>query len=330
MKLLTFNTRVVKTIENSKSRVKQGVVSVIFLILILPSAFSSDRSLQTTGALLQDSLKASGTSDSTARKTRTVFFGLTYGNNSSFLGRYQTELLPYYSADISYKSKTGLWLSLVAYDVYNSATFADEVDVMTGWSTNLSKRIDASVYYTRYFFTESTELIKASVANTASASLGLDWNFLYSKLSGHYIFGGAHDFFVVIDNSKYIEFPYIFHKNDYLSLDPRLSIISGTQTFVDSYYIDRGTPLISPTGSGPSAGRGNAPSSGTSTSSVESVQTTFNILSYELSLPVAYNTGKFSFEITGRYSIPVNLLEGDTSVPQFFFTGGVVFFFSSK
>lgn len=319
-----------KSIEIRKSRIKQALLSVIFLTVILPSALSSDRPFRLTGELLQDSLNAPSTSDSTAKKTRTVFFGLTYGNNSSFLGRYQTELLPYYSADISYKSKTGFWLSLAAYDIYNSATFADEVDVMAGWSTNLSKRIDASVYYTRYFFSGSTELIKSSVANTASASLGFDWNFLYSKLSGHYIFGGAHDFFVVIDNSKYIEFPHIFNKNDYLSLDPRISIISGTQTFVDSYYIDRGTPLISPTGSGPSGGRGNAPSSGTSTSTVESVQTTFNILSYELSLPVAYSIGKFSFEVSGRYSIPVNLLEGDTSVPQFFFTGGVVYFISSK
>lgn len=330
MKYLTYNTRVVKSIETSKSRIQQGVLSLMFLTLIVSSAFPSARPFRIAEARLQDSLNASTTSDSTAKKVRTVFFGLTYGNNSSFLGRYQTALLPYYSADISYKSKTGFWLSLVAYDIYNSATFADEVDVMAGWSTNLSKRIDASFYYTRYFFTESTELIQASVANTASASLGCDWNFLYSKLSGHYIFGGAHDFFLVMDNSKYIEFPRIFHKNDYLSLDPRISIISGTQTFVDSYYIERGTPLISPTGGGPSGGRGNAPSSGAPTEPVESVQTTFNILSYEFSLPVAYTTGKFSFEVTGRYSIPVNLLEGDTSVPQFFFTGGVVYFISSK
>lgn len=302
----------------------------MLLMLVVPQAFSSDKSSLIAKSAWQDNFPISETSDSTTKKTRTVFFGLTYGNNSSFLGRYQAARLPYYSADISYKSKTGFWLSTVAYNISNSLTFVDEVDVMAGWNANLSKRVDGSVYYTRYFFTESTELIKSSVSNTLSASLGLDWKVLYSKISGHYIFGGASDFFVVMDNSKYFELPGLFHEEDYFSLEPKLSIIAGTQTFVDSYYAERGVPLTSTTNVGPSRGKANAPSSGAPTSGGEFVQTTFNVLSYEFSLPVAYNTGRFSFEVMGRYSIPVNQLEGDTSVRQFFFTGGIVYFISSK
>ncbi|MEX2232106.1 MAG: hypothetical protein WD824_08100 [Cyclobacteriaceae bacterium] len=311
-----------------KRRLKQAATSLILLIVILPSAFSSNLYPLIKDDLLEDSVKASGKSDSTTKKTRTLFFGLTYGSNSSFLGRYQARILPYYSADISYKNKTGLFLSFLAYDINNSITFLDEVDVMAGWNVDLSKRVDASVFYTRYFFTESSELIKASVANTASASLGLDWGLLYSKITGYYIFGPTHDFFLVIDNSRYIEFPPIFRKDDYLALDPKITIITGTQTFVDTHYINQGTPLIRPGNGRP----GGNPGSGGSTrpATTETSQTIFNVLSYEFSLPVSYNTGKFSFEITGRYSIPVNLLEGDTSAPQFFFTGGVVYFISSK
>jgi hypothetical protein len=310
--------------------------SFIFFISIQLSAFGSVGSLTASSDVLQDSSAHSSAADSTGRKTRTIFFGLTYGNNSSFLGRYQTERLPYFSADISYKSKTGFWLSVLTYDITSSATFVDEVDAMGGWSRDLSKRVDASLLYMRYFFTESTELIKSSVANTAYGSIGLDWGYSYTKLGGYYIFGGASDFFLVLDNSRYFEFPNLFHKRDYLSLEPKISIISGTQTFVDRYYISRGAPLINPAGNGQGSGHGNGPpwggggSSTGGTSTVESVQRTFDILSYELSLPVAYNTGKFSFEVTGRYSIPVNLLEGDTSVPQFFLAGGVVYFISSK
>jgi hypothetical protein len=312
----------------NRGKLRQAVISLILLTLIVPSSYCSGRSLTSKDSILPDAVKV--LSDSTLKKTRAVFFGATYGNNSSFLGRYQSEVLPYYSLDVTYKSKTGLWLSLLAYDIYNSTTLVDEVDVMAGWSMDLSKRLDASVFYTRYFFTESSELIKASVANTATASLGLDCGFLYSKLSGHYIFGGARDFFLVIDNSRYFEFPKLFSKNDYLSLDPKISIISGTQTFVDTHYVNRGTPLFDSPGGGPSPPRGK-PSSGSGTvSTAESLQTTFNILSYEFSVPIAYNIGQFSFEVNGRYTIPVNLLEGDSSVPQFFFTGGVVYYISSK
>lgn len=310
-----------------KGEIRKAAIGLIFLTVTLPSAFSSNRYPLANDGLPEDSVQISIGSDSTTKKTRTLFFGLTYGSNSSFLGRYQTEILPYYSADISFKSKTGLFLSFLAYDINNSLTFFDEMDVMAGWNIDLSKRVDASVFYTRYFFTESTELIKASVANTASVSMGLDWSFLYSKITGHYIFGSTDDFFLVIDNSRYVEFPQIFRKDDYLALDPKISIITGTQTFVDTHYINQGTPLLRP-GNGPPRGSGGG--SSTTPSTTETSQTIFNVLSYEFSLPVSYNTGRFAFEITGRYSIPVNLLEGDTSVPQFFFTGGVVYFISSK
>lgn len=317
-----------KDIRINKSKVRLAFVCQILLMLIALSAFASGKPLRLKQNFLHD-VEGFVLSDSITKKSRLLFFGLTYGNNSSFLGRYQTEVLPYYSADISYKSKAGLWLSLLAYDIYNSNAFVDEVDLMAGWNNNLSKRFDASVFYTRYFFTESTESIKASVANTATGALGLDWRLLYSKISAHYIFGGTHDFFVVIDNSRYIEFPGILHKEDYLSLDPKISMIWGTQTFVDTHYMNRGTPLIDAPGGGPSPPRGK-PGSGGSPSTSESFQTTFSALSYEFILPVSYNTGQFSLEISGRYAIPVNLLEGDTSVPQFFFTGGLVYYISSK
>jgi hypothetical protein len=305
-------------------------VSLVFSIAMVVSALAANRSFPPGNNGIRDSVETLVKPDSATKKTRTLFFGSTYGNNSSFLGRYQTKVLPYYSADVSYKSKTGLWLSLLGYDITNTLTFMDEVDIIAGWNINLSKRIDVSAFYTRYFFRESTELIKASVANTLTAAAGLDWTLVYTKVSAHYNFGGTDDFFLVLDNSRYIEFPKVFSKRDYLSLDPRISIISGTQTFVDTHYINRGTPLFNPPGGGPSPPRGRpGPGSG-STSTAESFQTTFNVLSYEFTLPASYTIGNLSFELTARYSIPVNLLEGDTSVPQFFFTGGILYSISSK
>lgn len=311
-----------------KINLRHAVLSMAFATVIATSAFPSTASRLNAHDILQDSTKDVNQSDSSSRKTRALFFGLTYGNNSSYLGRYQTEVLPYFSADFSYVSKTGFSLSLFTYDISKSAALLDEADVMAGWSFDLSKRVDASIFYTRFFFNEATELIKASVQNAASASLGLDWNYLYSKVTTHYIFGDANDFFLVLENSRYFESGEIFHKGDYLSTEPKITIIAGTQTFVDTHYIRQGTPLMRPGVGRPP--RGNPGSGGTTTTMIESSQKSFDILSYEFSLPVAYNIGEFSFEATGRYSIPVNLLEGDPSVPQFFFTAGVVYYISSK
>src|SRR5688500_9999743 len=146
LNLKYINTVVVKSMGKSKTKVWQALYAMILLSLIAPSAFASKGSVLTLG-LRQESGPALLDSDSTTKKARLLFFGMSYGNNSSFLGRYQTEVLPYYSADISYKSKTGLWLSLLAYDINHSNTFVDEVDVMAGWTKDQYKHLDALVFY---------------------------------------------------------------------------------------------------------------------------------------------------------------------------------------
>jgi hypothetical protein len=313
------------------------ILLLVLLTHLMPSTDAAATIFSFKNEPFGDSLKTVTKTDSLKEpdaaetKARALFAGVTYGNNSSFLGRYQTQVLPYYSADISYKTKAGLWFSCVAYGISGTATLVDEIDLLAGWNFNVSKRLDASLFYTRYFFTETTDLLKSSVQNTTSASLGLDWGLLYSKISSNYIFGGANDVFLVFDNSRYIEFPRVFNDKDYLSIEPKVSIIAGTQTFVESHMISQGTPVSVPIGGGPGGPRGR-PSGGGSTYSTtaESSRTSFNILSYEVSLPLAYTTGRLSFEVSGRYCKPVNLLEGDNSVPQFFFTGGILYFMTSK
>lgn len=243
--------------------------------------------------------------------------GTTLGNNSSYLGRYQATRLPYYAADITYRNESGFWLSTTAYQVLGSASFIDEVDLMAGWNKNLSEKIDASVYYSRFFFSAESELLKASVANALNASAGLDWGYVYTKLSGSLLFGASTDFFLTIDNSRYWEKEKVLHEKDYVAFEPRFSVIAGTQTFVESHLINNLSPISPPVNPrGPGGGPGTGAEQETST-------TAFNIMTYELSLPLSYTYHKTTLELAGRYTIPVNLLEGDPSTPQLFLTGSL-------
>lgn len=243
--------------------------------------------------------------------------GATLGNNSSYLGRYQATRLPYYAVDLTYRNESGFWLSTTAYQVLGSGSFIDEVDLMAGWNKNLSDKIDASVYYSRFFFSAESELLKASVANALNASAGLDWGYVYTKLSGSFLFGASTDFFLTIDNSRYWEVEKVLHKKDYVSFEPRFSVIAGTQTFVESHLGRSPSPISSP-----AVPRGPGGSAGPS-SKQETNTTAFNIMTYELSLPLSYTYNKTSLEFAGRYSIPVNLLKGDPSSPQLFLSGSL-------
>lgn len=269
------------------------------------------------------------TADAPADSTRERFLilGASWGNNSSFLGRNQQERLPFLSTDLSYISKSGFWLSAVAYQVMSTASTVDEVDLTLGWSFYPSDRIDAALYYSKFFFSPETTLLKASTGNAASGYLGLDWTLLYSRLTATATFGGSTDFFLILDNSRYFSTGKLLHKSDSLSVEPRFSLIAGTQTFVQSHMgAYAPAPDYSP-GSGPGRPGGGGPGAGPAQ---ERSTTSFNILSYELALPVTYSINNLSLEVAPRYSIPVNQLEGSNIPSQLFVTTSLYYVFRSS
>lgn len=273
----------------------------------------------------QEAALPGGSSPSQAadlKRGNTWTIGTSYGNNSSFLGRNQSIRLPFLSADLTYAHKGGWWLSTMAYQVLHSSSYIDEVDVMAGWDYQLSEKLDASVSYSRFFFSPQSELIKATTANSFSSQAGLDWRYLYSRLNFTYIFGGASDVFLILDNSRYFQLEKVLHPAGILSIEPKFSLIAGTQTFAETHLVSRRSatsPVSSPIFGKPGMGKPGASSGSGSTGGASTATTTsFNLLNYEGSIPVTYSLGSLALEVSLRYSVPVNLLEGDASKPRFF------------
>lgn len=303
-------------LQQNPLHVQRHVLWLLLLLLIggAGTGLQAQPNTQSTAGLPASPLAADSTTvlaDST--RSRLWILGASWGNNSSFLGRYQAERLPFYAIDATYKAKSGFWLSGMGYHIPNTNNTIDELDLMAGWSFDLSRRWDASVYYSRFFFSAESPLLKAATANALSARLALDWGWVYSQLTSSLTFGGSSDFFLVLDNSRYFELPRLFHKKDYVSIEPKISLIAGTQTFVEQYTASQPVPIFSP-----SPGPGRPGSGGTQTR--EHASTSFNLLTYELAVPVGYTFKKLTLEATPRYSIPVNQLEGDASEAQFFLT----------
>lgn len=266
--------------------------------------------------------QADSASNPAEEAVSTWTLGTSFGNNSSFLGRNQATRLPFLSADLTYKNKRGAWVSAMAYQILNTPVFIDEVDLMAGWDFQVTEKLDGSVSYSRFFFSPETPLLKAATANSVSAQAGLDWQHVYSRLNMTYIFGGASDLFLILDNSRYFQIDQVLHAKDYLSVEPKISIIAGTQTFVETHIVSRKStaapaPVSRSGGGKPGSGAGGG---GAATSTTYSSTTSFNVLNYEASVPITYTFQNLSLDVALRYSIPVNLLEGDASRPQFFCT----------
>jgi len=113
-----------------------------------------------------------------------------------------------------------------------------------------------------------------------------------------YLFGNENDIFVTINTTKHFESSFtIFDDNDYLSFDPTITAILGTQNFVQRYAMDHDyqTHQDNIYYSDPDAPRQARDNS------------QFNALNYNIKIPIAYNRPHYTFEFSYKYSIPVNV-----------------------
>ncbi|GAA4054932.1 hypothetical protein GCM10022409_47590 [Hymenobacter glaciei] len=235
---------------------------------------------------------------------------LGYGNNSAFFGRTQATTYPYFTQELTYTSKYGVWGSVYNYDLFDTGSHFDETDLSIGYDKDLTKKVDLSLAYSRFLYAPNSPLVKSAVNNSIDAALGYDWGYIYTRLNGSYLFGtDAHDTFLVLDNSRAFDIDGVLTPKDYFTITPKFSLVAGTQDFVqvsDAQQVLRGNKK-------PKTKPGTAATTSTDA-------TRFTLLSYGLRLPVAYTLGKVSAEVAYRYLQPVNVLPEDDSAGRSYFT----------
>jgi hypothetical protein len=233
--------------------------------------------------------------DSTEKTSLIV--AAVYSTNANYYGQTSAEKLPYVLTNATVKFPGGLWLSAAAYKLLNIGSGISAANAGAGIDFNLnkSKSLIGSLSYTRSFFPENSPLLQAANENTASASLTYDWNYLNSGLSADYAFGSENDWFVSFSNSKLFSLGSLFSNKDYVSIEPALEIVAGTQHFYETYTENKKVrdkllgkitdPLF------PSKGQGQNQTTTTTVSS-----SSFDLLSYNLKLPLAYNRSNYVIE----------------------------------
>ncbi|MDB5151393.1 MAG: hypothetical protein JWR54_144 [Mucilaginibacter sp.] len=242
------------------------------------------------------SARITADSDTLIRK-RSVSAGISYGSDASFFGRTGPVKYPFLNTDVIYNTKSGIFIYGSAYKVLGSTPTIDETDLGAGYLYRLSSKFSGNVSYTRFIFDRNALIIKSASSNDINLNNSYDWKILKSTVTMDYLFGESSDFFVTISNSKYFETNWsIFDDKDYLSFNPAINIILGTQNFVQKYSMNHPGrldddiigPPINPENY---AGRNSE----------------FNVLNYSFKIPIAYNRPHYTFEFSYKYSIPVNV-----------------------
>lgn len=263
---------------------------LLFLLMsVAANAFAGKLLLPNfkTAALVADT-------DTIIRK-RSISVGFNFGSDAMFFGRTGPIRYPFYSADVVYNTKQGFFAYGALLRLLGYRTSIDEIDVGGGYLYRPSKRFSGSISYTRFIFNKEQRIIESATNNDINFKNAYDWGPVKSTVILDYLFGRSNDFFITISHSKYFEPDWrIFDDKDYITFNPTISMILGTQNFVNTYANDHYDGLAA-----------NITRPGDQASKYNNGR--FNALNYSFKVPIAYNRPHYTFEFAYKYSIPVNV-----------------------
>jgi len=244
------------------------------------------------------SMHVNADSDTIIRK-QSASVGVSYGSDVQFFGRTGPITYPFVSADAIYNTKNGFFIYASSLKVLGYDPFFDEIDLGGGYLINYSKKFTGAISYTRFLFNkDAAQVIKSASSNDVDYKNSFDWKIAKSSVVLDYLFGQENDVFVTLNTSKYFETSWsIFDDKDYLSFEPTVSAILGTQNFVQRYSLDHAfqmdiNDIYYNNPNNPHLARDNGE---------------FNALNYSFKLPIAYNRPHYTLEFSYKYSIPVNV-----------------------
>lgn len=248
-------------------------------------------------------LQSSGQADS-SRPSLTL--AAIYSSNASYYGQVASEKLPYVVANATLRFPSGIYFSGMAYKLLDNSTgIVSATNLGAGIDFNLGKKITADINFNHTFFPENSPFLHAANTNNLGATLTYN-HWLSTGITADYAFGKDQDMFFTFSNSKMINLGSL-SPNDLVSISPAFDIIGGTRKFYQTYMIEKnrrdsilGIPL-------PFPGQ-------TETETKEESFTDFDLISYNLRLPLAYSRASYMIEASYQASLPGKKEEGELTV----------------
>lgn len=245
------------------------------------------------------SLPAFAQTDSTedTNKKATLTLGATYSNNANYYGQKAEEKMPYVAGSATFKLRNGIYFSGTGYKLLNdSGSVFSAGSAGVGIAFNLSKKLTADIGYSHTFFPDNSPFLQAANPDNISGSLNYEY-WMTTGVNVDYAFGQQQDIFVTLSTEKLISLGHLFSQKDLVTLTPSIDVVGGTQRFYETYITAKNLRdsllgiLLPPLGSDPE------PTSTTTTT------TSFDLLSYNLRVPLAYNRAHYMIEVAYQLSI---------------------------
>jgi len=219
--------------------------------------------------------------------TKSFFLcGFNYLSNNVYLGRKDTTLIPYYSPYIGYHFSNGIYVKGMASYTTAQGGLIDLATLEAGWDHAFSQYFNGGINADRFFYNKNSLSIRASTKFSSG---------IFAQVSNDYIEPMVK--FDIDANAHSTDYVFTFQldhdfdlANETLHLVPAVEMSAGTQNYYDEYFV----------------ARINKKAKKDKLKSVITNPNNFAPLVYEFSFKGSYRTGKWLFELTPKYDIPLS------------------------
>jgi len=219
--------------------------------------------------------------------------GLSFLNNNVYLGRKDSMNIPYVTPDMAYYFKSGFYLEgSLSYVISSTQSRIDAVTFSGGYNF-ISKKYTGEVTASKFFYISQSRNVRSEVKGSLGYYNSYNFGFITPTVTATLDFGAKID----IVGEVGIEHSFSAFK-DKLYIIPTFTANASTQNYYSNYYRKR-RYTIKRKGKPPIIGIAKV------TGIVEDAST-FKLLDYEISVPLEYQTGKFTFSFNPVYAIPVH------------------------
>lgn len=219
--------------------------------------------------------------------------GATYNTGLNYYGRVDSLHSRAFYPFVGLSLKNGLYINSSFVFIQNSLQDQYAATILeAGYNFKDSKgKWAGNIAVSKFFYQQDIDLIQSAVKESASASVTYLGKILDVTAGINAKYSDKVDLGVQGALDHIFRFPHIFGKKDVIVVDPTATLYAGTQNFTQTYY-EKQNFLIFPVAS----------------QQVTTNSRQFNVLAYELAVPIVYGYKKFNFILSPAYILPQNLL----------------------
>ena len=221
---------------------------------------------------------------------------------------------------IGFKSKMGLYLNSTFIFTQNAATPLNYTGTIleAGYRFPYSKNFSGNIYYDHFLYQDKSVLVQSALKGQAGINTAYNNKIVNVNVGGDVKFSnGQTDFGFTAGLDKLFLIKDLI-ENGVVGINPSAYVYSGTHNYFQNVKNNRGQSLGNLLG-----GYNSSP-----TSLQQAKQ--FDILAYEISVPVVLVIGKFNAYVSPAYVMPKNLVTvaGRSDLSErgnnmFYFSAGV-------